>query len=103
MGAFMEEVVCKQVDELRPGFKLVVRIWWLMLWRGVLGAFAISFVAGFALGFVAAITHFAPMDQVKLYGQILGAVIGVIWSLFVTLMALMKKYKGFRIALIRED
>ncbi|GAA0548543.1 type III secretory pathway component EscS [Rhizomicrobium palustre] len=94
---------CRIPEEIEPGFRQVVAIWWLLVWRGAVGAFVLAFVIGFVLGLAAAITHFTSIEGVKVYAQIAGGAIGLIWSLFVTLMALRKKYRGFRIALIQVD
>jgi hypothetical protein len=81
----------------------ILRIWWCFLWRFAVGSFAISFVLGFVIGLVGAATHFAPTDQIKVYAQMTGFGVSVIWSLLAVVMILHKRYRGFRIVAVRGD
>ena len=86
------------MQEVQPGWKEVAAITWLLIWRGALGGFAIGFVLGLIVNLV---MGFA-------FGKILGSqlnlsiglIIALVWWPLVVRMALGKRYRGFRIALV---
>ena len=86
------------MQELEITWTRVLSVWWLYVWRGILGGMAIGFVAGAIVGVLAsAMGH--PEKGASL-GGIVGFIIGIPWALVVLRMALVKKYKSFRIALV---
>ena len=87
------------MQELEASWGRVLRVWWLMTWRSILGAIVIGGVAGGILGFVIGILQL-PVEIIAVGGPILGAVIGLVWWVVVVRMALRKKYSDFRIALV---
>ena len=88
-------------EEIRSGELL--RIWWLFVWRFAVGSFVLSFIVGFVIGLVGTIMHSLTADQVKFYAQIAGVGVSLFWLLCVIVMALTKRYRGFRIAVVRGD
>jgi hypothetical protein len=77
----------------------LLRIIWLLLWRGFVGGAVLGGIVGFIIGFVMGVfgsTH----EQVIRVTSIAGAITGVIWMVVVFKMMLEKQYKDFRIALI---
>lgn len=88
------------MQEIEPGWEQVLSIWWLLIWRGVLGGFAIGFVIGLILNFGTAFGFGAVLGTTG--NLLVGVVLGLIWWPFVIRMALRKKYKKFRIALIAQ-
>lgn len=81
----------------------LLRIWWCFFWRFVVGSFALSFVVGFVIGLVGTAMHAFAFDEIKIYAQIAGVVVTLFWGLCALLMALSKRYRGFRIVLVRGD
>jgi hypothetical protein len=77
----------------------VFRIYWLFIWRAVVGAAIIGGIMGAILGVVAVL---AGIQQNQL-APVIGAsalIIGVVWSLVAMRMMLRKQYKDFRIVLV---
>ena len=89
------------MEEIKSGELL--RMWWLFVWRFAVGSFVLSFIVGFVIGLVGTIMHTLTADQVKVYAQIAGGVVSLFWSLCVILMVLTKKYRGFRIVVVRGE
>ena len=84
----------------------VLKIWWLMLWRGVLMVLAAAFVAGATLGAILVLLKVPFVhDPVKMRfaGQIAGFLISIPIYWVVIWMALRKKYRDFRLAVIPPD
>ncbi len=90
------------MQELEASWPRVLRVWWLIVWRGALGGFVFGGIAGFVLGFVGAIAG-VSMEMIQLGSGILGLVIGLGWALLVVRMALRKRYGDFRLALVPRD
>jgi hypothetical protein len=87
------------MQELEPTWSRALRIWWLLLWRGILGAALIGAVAGFVVGFIGGLTG-VPTATITLVSGILGGLIGIGWAIVVVRMALRKRYGDFRIVLV---
>ena len=101
------------MQELELTWKRIACIWWLMLWRGVIGGFLLGAVTGgivgLIAGFVAAYVFHVPFD-VSTYQQIgrLSSVtvcvpLGIVWGFLIVRMAIRKKYREFRIVLVPAD
>ena len=94
------------MQELEVTFGRALCVWWLVAWRSALGAFGLSFLAGFVFGVVyglLAAIYSWPRGGSAIGGAILGFVIGGLWSLVVIRMALKKKYSEFRIVLVANS
>jgi hypothetical protein len=96
LGQIMREGA---MQELEVDWQKVLRIWWLIVWRSTLGAVLIGFVLGFVLGFIGAMLGI-PERTMSVVASVAGALVGLGWSLVVVRMALLKRYDGFRIALV---
>ena len=90
------------MQELEPTWPRVLSVWWLISWRGMVGAVLLGAVAGFVLGIVVALLHL-PEQVITLGGGVMGGIIGLVWVVVVIRMALRKKYGDFRIALLPRD
>jgi len=87
--------------EIQPGWNEILRITWLMIWRAVLGGFALGFVLGLIVNLAAAYGFGAMMGpQVNLA---IGLAVALIWWPQVVRMMLKKRFQGFRVALIATD
>jgi hypothetical protein len=87
------------LQELEITWERIISVWWLIVWRGVLGAVSIGFVVGFIMGAVMGAAG-VPLQTIQSVSGIVGLFIGLAWGIVVTRMALQKKYKGFRLALV---
>jgi ABC-type nitrate/sulfonate/bicarbonate transport system permease component len=87
------------VQEVEITIGRLLRIVWLLLWRGSVGGLVIGGVVGFVLGFVMGMFG-STREHISLVTSIAGAVAGAIWWVVVVKMMLEKQYKDFRIALI---
>jgi hypothetical protein len=80
----------------------LLRIYWLFIWRSVLGALAIGFVLGFIIGLVLGALG-VPLTRIATISGVVGLVGGAAWALFCLKMALEKKYRDFRIILVPRE
>ena len=87
------------MQELEATMSRALRVWWLIVWRGIVGASVIGAVAGFVLGFAGTLAGMPPAT-ITLTSGILGGIIGIVWMIVVVRMALRKRYGDFRIALV---
>lgn len=74
-------------------------VFWLILWRGFLGAMLMGGVIGFGVGLSGVLLDL-PRGEVALANGGIGAVLGIVWTIAVVGMALRKRYRGFRIILV---
>jgi hypothetical protein len=87
------------MQELEATWNRSMRVWWLLLWRGIVGGGRLwsdyrsdRRSRGGIVG--------RQRTRRRLFNSVLGPVVGIVWATFVVRMALRKKYAGFRIALI---
>ncbi len=98
------------MDELEITWRYVLSVWWLIVWRAWLGGMLFGGIAGFIAGGVAGVilafassATSASLNEIGgMVGGIAGIVAGLTWGVYVVRMALRKKYRGFRLALIPE-
>ena len=90
------------VQELELTMGRALSISWLIIWRGIAGGLLIGAVIGAILG---AILALAGMDvgQISLVTAPVGVVVGLVWWVFCIRMAMKKKYRDFRIALVPRE
>jgi hypothetical protein len=84
------------MQELEPTWQHALSVWWLLVWRSLVGGLLFGGLIGF-IGFFGGMMHM-PMDTIT--RVILGGVVGALWGIFVVRMALRKQYGKFRIALV---
>jgi len=86
------------MQDVELGWDKVLRIAWLLTWRGLLG----GLVIGFLLGYVIDLSLGLILGQVldRTVGAVMKLVVLLVWWPFVVRMALKKRYRDFRIALI---
>ncbi|MES2294319.1 MAG: hypothetical protein V4527_13535 [Pseudomonadota bacterium] len=86
------------MQEVEPGWDQVSRIAWLLLWRGALGGFAISFALGLVINLGLGM-GFGIMLGTNV-NMAMGVIVALAWWPFAVRMALKKRYTNFRIALV---
>jgi hypothetical protein len=100
VGAKPTEVTA--TAELKPTWRRIAAVAWLILWRslvaGFLAGFAISFFGGFIL-------EYAGYEQLEIRAitTILGWIAGLAVLVLVVPMALKKHYGEFRLAMVPHD
>jgi hypothetical protein len=87
------------MQELEITWPRILRIWWLMVWRGLIGGVVLGFIIGFVIGFIGAMLGF-PEKEIIIFNVILGLLWGFAWAMVVTRMALRKRYADFRLVLV---
>jgi hypothetical protein len=90
------------MQELEVSLGRLLRIYWLFIWRSVLGALVIGFALGFIIGLVLGALG-VPLTQIATISGVVGLGGGVAWALFCLKMALEKKYRDFRIILVPRE
>ena len=86
------------MQEIEPGWDSVLRIAWLLLWRGALGGFALSFALGLVLNLGLGL-GLGIMLSTNV-NMAMGVIVALIWWPFAVRMALKKRYAAFRVVLI---
>jgi hypothetical protein len=87
------------MQELEVTLGRVFSVWWLLAWRGTLGAVLIGGVVGFIIGFVGALAG-VRQETIASLSTIAGGLVGLGWAIVVVRMALRKHYGDFRLALV---
>jgi hypothetical protein len=89
------------MQELEATWGRILRVWWLIFWRGIVGGAVLGGVGGIIAGVVcSAIGH---VEQARLAASVVGGLLSVPWGVLVTRMALTTNYGGFRIALVPRE
>ena len=86
------------MQEVEPGWDPVSRISWLLLWRGALGGFLISFALGLIINLGLGMS-FGIMLNTNI-NMAMGVIVTLAWWPFAVRMALRKRYANFRIVLV---
>jgi hypothetical protein len=84
--------------ELELTWSRTICMWWLLVWRMVVGGAVLGFFAG-AVGAVVSI-YSDLLEYAATFGAVFGYIAGIAWSPFVLRMMLRKKYGDFRLALV---
>jgi hypothetical protein len=87
------------MQELEVTWGRVISVWWLLAWRGTLGAVLIGAVVGFIIGFIGALAG-VQQETITSLSTIAGAIVGLGWAIVVVQMGLRKRYGDFRLALV---
>jgi hypothetical protein len=91
-----------KMQELEITWERVVRVWWLLVWRGLVGGWLIAIVLAYILGFAgAALGLDLPTTSAFVTG--VSALAGLAWGLVVTRMALKKSYQEFHLTLVKKS
>ena len=88
------------MEQLPVTLPRILSVWWLIIWRGLLGAIILGVLIGFVVGFIWAIAGLPP-GPLKPVTTAIGLIVGISMHIVATGMALRKTYQGFRIILVR--
>jgi tryptophan-rich sensory protein len=90
------------MQELEATWGRAVSVWWLIQWRAIAGGLVTGGVLGAVLGVALAFTDWDSSRASPFY-LVIGAVLGIVWTVIAVRMALRKKYRDFRIVLLPPD
>jgi hypothetical protein len=88
----------KFMQDLDLAWDKVLRVAWLLTWRGLFGGLAIGFLLGYLIDLSLGLGLGKVLDPTA--GAVLKLVVLLVWWPFVVRMALKKRYSDFRIVLI---
>ncbi len=77
----------------------LLSVYWLFIWRGMLGGAVFGAIIGFVIGLVIGFMH-GDLGSASLLIAAAGFIVGIVWSVLVLRMALTKRCKDFRIAIV---
>lgn len=76
----------------------MIAICWLLIWRGALGGAFLGFVLGLVANLISGLAFGVVLGTTA--NMLAGIAVALLWWPVVVRMALRKKYKAFRIALL---
>jgi type III secretory pathway component EscS len=89
------------MQELEVTFGRASQVWWAFTWRAMLYALLSGAIIGVVVGLICAVLGFDPQRLLP-FNLLLGAVVGILASIWVISKILNKKFSSFRIALIQD-
>ena len=90
------------MKEVEITWATVRSVWWLIVWRGLVGGWILAIFIAYVFGEVGGRLQI-PFPTVAAVGTATAWTAGLSWGLFVVKMALEKKYKKFRLALVAKS
>ena len=90
------------MEEVELTAQRVASVWWLIAWRAMIGGWIIALILGFLIGELGAILGFA-FQPVALVATVVAWLAALAWGFVVVRMALKKRYKEFRLALVKRS
>jgi hypothetical protein len=90
------------MQELETTWPRVLAVWWLIIWRGLVGAFLLGVALGATITLVGLLTG-VPRELIHSINLLLGTLAGIVFGIIAVRMALRKRYRGFRLALVPID
>jgi ABC-type multidrug transport system permease subunit len=91
-----------KMEEIEVKWIHAVQVWWSWLWRTMIIVLPVSFLVGMLAGVMMAALNLDVQKNAFLI-QIVGAFIGIYFSISVMRKILNKSFNGYRIALIKVD
>ena len=90
------------MQELEITWERTARVWWLVVWRGLLGGWILAVALAFLIGEAGGRLGL-DFPTVAAVATTLSWLAGLAWGFFVVKMALKKKYEDFRLALVAKS
>jgi hypothetical protein len=91
--------------EIEVTWARVIDVWWALLWRGLIALLAAAVaggVAGFVVGFILGMLG-TSIPAIRIVCGALGAVLGLLISLFPVKLILGRDFGDFRLALVPRE
>ena len=89
------------VEFVQVTWMKALKVWWSLLWRGLIFGFLAGAAVGFILGFLMGLARVDP-ETIKTVCTIGGYIVSIPVGVVVTKFVLKNRYSDFRIALITE-
>jgi len=89
------------MQELEITWERVMHVWWLLVWRGLLGGWIFAVALAFLIGEAGGRLGF-DFPTTAAVATPLSWLAGLAWGLVVVKMALKKNYQEFRLALVAK-
>lgn len=80
----------------------ILKVWWLIFWRGMTVGFLGGGLAGFLIGIFSVPLGLAP-EIMQLTSMIVGGVIGIGAGIWAVSTAFKKAFSDFRVVLVRTE
>jgi hypothetical protein len=90
------------MQELEMTWERVMRVWWLIAWRGLLGGWILAVALAFLLGEAGGRLGL-DFPTTAAIATAVSSLAGLAWGLLVVKWALKKNYKDFRLALVAKS
>lgn len=87
------------INFLEPTVGRAARVWWALMWRGILFGGGAGFVVGFVVGFVGAIAG-ASATAIRNIALVSGVIVGIPVGIYMVLHVLRKNFREFTIRLV---
>lgn len=91
--------------ELEVTWGRTIKVWWAYFWRSLIAAFfalLFSGLLGFVLGIVLYAAGVSP-ENGRIYGGILGGVVGLLFSIIPMKYILGKDFGEFKLVLLKKE
>lgn len=90
----------REIKEVEVSWKKAAIVWWAYIWRSIVIIFPVAFLIGAILGVIMIIIDI-PIEQNRIYLNILGGIIWIAVSFLILKNLFSKDLGGFRLALIK--
>ena len=91
-----------EVNFVQVTWARAIKVWWSLMWRGLLFGALAGGVVGAILGAILTISG-VDLRTIRMIGQIAGMILGIPVGVAVTKFVLTKRFSDFTIALIEEQ
>ncbi|MEJ2760865.1 MAG: hypothetical protein P8126_04835 [Gammaproteobacteria bacterium] len=89
------------MEKLDATWKRAIKVWWALLWRGILFTLLITFPIGIVIGVIGAIMGEA--EHVRIYSRLAGMILGIPIGIWVVKIVLNKQFSDFQIVLLPSN
>lgn len=89
------------MEKLDITWKRAIKVWWALLWRGILFTLLITFPIGIVIGVIAA--SMGEVEHVRIYGRLVGMILGIPIGIWVVKIVLNKQFSDFQIVLLPSN
>ena len=91
-----------EIEYVQVTWKRAFKVWWSLLWRGVLFGFLGGGLVGLILGFFMGLAQVDP-EAINSACTVAGYIVSIPIGIVVTKLVLGNQYSDFRIALIAKN
>ncbi len=95
----MGTLLSPNISFLEPTVGRAARVWWALVWRGILFGGGAGFVVGFVEGLIGAMAG-ASAIAIRNLTLVSGVIVGIPVGIYVVLIVLRKNFREFTIRLV---